>query len=179
MSRARRRTDITVPSNWSLKPSGLSAGDEFRLLFLTSTNRNAQSAAIADYNTFVQNRAAAGHTDIQSYSSGFTAVASTDAVNARDNTSTTGTGFPIYSLGGAKLADDYADFYDGSWDDEANLKDESGNAHSATYVWTGSNHDGTKQWAAWAGPSEPHCHGWKTECNGQPQRAHEQQYQCS
>ena len=170
---------ITVPSNWSLKPSGLSAGDEFRLLFLTSTNRNAQSAAIADYNTFVQNRAAAGHTDIQSYSSGFTAVASTDAVNARDNTSTTGTGFPIYSLGGAKQADDYADFYDGSWDREADLKDESGNAHSATYVWTGSKQDGTKQWAAWAGPSEPHCHGWKTECNGQPQRAHEQQYQCS
>ena len=146
---------ITVPSNWSLKPSGLSAGDEFRLLFLTSTNRNAQSAAIADYNTFVQNRAAAGHTDIQSYSSGFTAVASTDAVNARDNTSTTGTGFPIYSLGGAKQADDYADFYDGSWDREANLKDESGNAHSATYVWTGSNHDGTKQGQHGLGPPNP------------------------
>ena len=137
-------TSLTVPSNWNLKPSGLSAGDEFRLLFLTSTTRRAQSAAIADYNTFVQNRAAAGHMDIQSYSSGFSAVASTAAVNARANTGTAGTGVPIYWLGGAKLADDYADFYNGSWDDEVNLKDESRNAVSRTNVWTGNHDDGSR-----------------------------------
>ena len=137
-------TETEVAADWALKPSGLSGGDKFRLLFLTSTTRQAQSAAIADYNTFVQNRAAAGHTDIQSYSSGFRAVASTNTVDARDNTSTLGTGVPIYWLGGAKLADNYADFYDGSWDDEVNLKDESGNAVTTTYVWTGSSENGTK-----------------------------------
>ena len=53
-------------------------------------------------------------------------VGSTAAVDARDNTKTTGTGVPIYWLNGAKVADNYADFYDGSWSNEANPKDESG-----------------------------------------------------
>ena len=43
-----------VPADWSLKPTGLAAGAQFRLLFLSSTERNGSSTAIADYNTFVQ-----------------------------------------------------------------------------------------------------------------------------
>ena len=147
-----------VPANWSLIPSGLNAGDQFRLIFLTSMNSTAQSTAIADYNTIVQTRAAAGHTNIQSYSSGFRVVGSTASVDARDNTSTRHTlsdkGVPIYWRGGAKVADHYEDFYDGSWDEEINLKDESGNAvtaTSATRVWTGSRHNGTKKSGATLG----------------------------
>ena len=34
---------------------------------------------------------------------------------------------PIYWLNGTKAADDYEDFYDGDWDDEANDKNASGN----------------------------------------------------
>ena len=78
-----------VPADWALKPSGLSGGDQFRLLFITSTTRNAESTDIADYNTFVQGRAAAGHQAIRSHSSGFRVVGCTEAVDARDNTSTT------------------------------------------------------------------------------------------
>ena len=115
-----------MPEDWSLLPSGLSAGDTFRLLFLSSTKRNGSSTDIADYNTFVQGRAAAGHADIQAYSSGFTAVGCTSAVDARDNTATTYSaadkGVPIYWLNGAKLADEYEDFYDGSWDEEQHDK---------------------------------------------------------
>ena len=100
-----------VPADWSLIPSGLSHGDEFRLLFVSSTGRNASSDSIATYNTWIQNRAAAGHTDIQDYSSTFTAVGSTAAVDARDNTHTTYTssdkGVPIYWLNGNKVADHY------------------------------------------------------------------------
>ena len=44
----------TVPSNWALTPSGLSAGDSFRLIFATSTNVNATSSNIGEYNTVVQ-----------------------------------------------------------------------------------------------------------------------------
>ena len=120
----------TVPADWSLIPAGLSTGDKFRLLFLSSTKRNASSTDIADYNTFIQTRAAAGHTDIQDYSAGFRVVGCSAAVDARDNTKTTYTmtdkGVPIYWLNGAKAADQYEDFYDGSWDDEANDKNESG-----------------------------------------------------
>ena len=137
-----------VPSNWPLIPSGLGVGDEFRLLFITSTTRDATSTDISDYNSFVQARAAAGYGAIRSFSSGFMVVGSTASVDARDNTSTTYTssdkGVPIYWLNGNKLADDYEDFYDGSWDDEANQRNESGVSLSINFVFTGTNHDGTK-----------------------------------
>ena len=137
-----------VPYGWSLTPSGLGVGDRFRLVFQSSTSRNASSTEIATYNSFVQNRAAAGHADIRAYSSQFRAIASTASVDARDNTATTGTGMPIYWLNGNKAADNYADLYDGTWDDEGNRKDEDGNARSSAgsdaQAWTGSNDNGTE-----------------------------------
>ena len=142
-----------VPLGWELKPSGLVAGDSFRLLFLSSTKRGTGSTEIDDYNTFIQDRAAAGHTAIRTYSAGFRVVGSTEDVDARDNTATTYTnadkGVPIYWLGGDKAADDYEDFYDGSWDEEANDKNESGSNGPDTsvrsnYPATGSDHDGTE-----------------------------------
>ena len=142
-----------VPSDWSLIPAGLGGGDQFRLLFLSSTKRDGSSSDISDYNTFIQDLAAAGHTDIRAYSSGFRVVGCTTAVDARDNTGSTYTnsdkGVPIYWLGGSKAADDYADFYDGSWDDEANDRDESGalgpnTSLLANYPITGCDHDGTE-----------------------------------
>ena len=137
-----------VPSTWSLIPSGLGVGDEFRLLFVSSTTRTPQATGIGTYNTYVQNRAAAGHTDIQDYSSTFAAVGCTAAVDARDNTHTTYTssdkGVPIYWLNGNKVVDDYEDFYDGDWDDQANPKTEAGTSTSATTIWTGCDEDGTE-----------------------------------
>ena len=148
---------IAVPLGWSLIPSGVAEGGQFRLLFLSGVRRAGSSSAIADYNTFAQERAAAGHAHIQVYSDHFTAVACTENDDARDNTSTTYTssekGVPIYWLNGTKVADDYEDFYDGDWDDEANGKNESGNnAHSqsqsANYPLTGCDHDGTEKASA-------------------------------
>ena len=141
-----------VPADWALTPSGLSAGDTFRLIFATRAKRRANAEDIADYNTFVQTAAAAGHSAIQSHSAGFRVVGCTAGVDARDNTATTYTssdkGVPVYWLGGNKVADDYEDFYDGSWDDEANPKDEAGSNRSLRQVgnqpWTGCDHDGTE-----------------------------------
>ena len=135
--------DIRVRIDWALKPSSVSAGGTFRLLFVGSVDRNAQSSNIADYNRFVQSLAAAGHSSIRPFKGGFRAVGSTAAVDARDNTCTTGTGVPIHWLNGNQVADNYADFYDNSWDDQANPKTESGNAIGPRNVWTGSNSDGT------------------------------------
>ena len=139
-----------VPANWGLIPSGLGGGDRFRLIFITSGTRDGSSTDIADYNTFVQTAAAAGHADIRDHSSTFRVVGSTADMDARDNTYTTHTadnaGVAIYWLGGAKVADNYAGFYDGEWDDEANARDESGNVRStsgsANWPFTGSTHDG-------------------------------------
>ena len=147
-------TATEVPAGWNLKPTGLTVGDQFRLLFLSSTKRDGSSTDIATYNTFVQARAAAGHADIRTYSAGFRAVGCTSDVDARDNTETTYTatdkGVPIYWLNGAKAADEYQDFYDESWDDEANDKNESGTngpdtSQSANYPLTGCDHDGTEE----------------------------------
>ena len=138
-----------VPLDWSLKPAGIDPGERFRLIFLTSTKRNATSSNIETYNTFVQNQAAAGHANIQDHSSRFKVVGCTQAVDARDNTGTTSVGIPIYWVGGNKVADNYADFYDGSWDDEANDRNELGNdAHDTSqtgnFPFTGCKHDGTE-----------------------------------
>ena len=141
-----------VPTDWSLIPSGLGVGDEFRLLFVSSTTRNAASTSISTYNTWIQNQAAAGHTDIQDYSDTFRVVGSTADVDARDNTYSTYTssdkGVPIYWLSGNKVVDQYEDFYDGGWDDEANPTTEAGTSTSATNIWTGSDDDGTESFTS-------------------------------
>ena len=142
--------ETTVPLNWDLRPTGLVASDEFRLLFLTGFAHAPTSTDIADYNAYVQgdlNEFA--HPAIRPYASGFRVVGSTDDDDARDNTSTTYTstnmGLPIYWLAGNKVADDYADFYDGGWDDEANPRHRGGTVRFPTNgeVWTGSDTDGT------------------------------------
>ena len=143
------RSPTKVPDDWSLKPTDLGPGDTFRLIFLSSTKRTGSSSDIAPYNNFVKDRAAAGHTDVQAYSSGFRVVGCTTNTDARDNTATTGTGVPIYWLNGSKVADDYADFYDENWDNEANDKNPSGSngpntSQISNYPLTGCDHDGTE-----------------------------------
>src|SRR5690242_18076131 len=94
------RTDaalITVP------PS-LSVGDQYRLVFVTSTARNATSTNIADYNTFVTNTAN-GVAELVSLGTTWKVIGSTSSVSARDNTGTnpSSTGVPIYRLDGTRI----------------------------------------------------------------------------
>ena len=138
-----------VPSDWPLKPSGLSVGDEFRLMFMGKNSRVADSTDIAVYDAYVQGRIAAiGHAEIKAYSSHFKVLGSTATVNARSHTGTTGTGgVPIYWLNGAKVADNYADFYDGSWTNRLSARLEDGMVISQNRrdqpICTGTNDDGT------------------------------------
>ena len=140
----------TVASDWSLVPAGVSVGESFRLLFVSSVSRDATSTTIGDYDTHVQSVAATSNaaTGIQSSATHFSALASTSAVDARDHTSTTYTasdkGVPIYWLGGEKVADDYEDFLSGDWSSNVPT-DESGTAIATSVeVFTGSSDDGTK-----------------------------------
>ncbi len=126
---------------------GVSPGSRFRLLFVTSTRRRPDSSDIAVYNTFVQNRAKAGHAAISdSCSNLFKVVGSTDVVNARVNTDTDAV---IYWLNGVKVADNYADFYYGSWDNINSNRKPHKNEYEQTdsiftnkIVFTGTNDDG-------------------------------------
>ena len=94
---------VAVPSGWDLVPPGVTRS--FRLLFVSSTTRDATSSDINDYNNHVISAAGSGHSAIQAYKDGFRAIASTAAVDARDNAGLTGTGAPIYWLNGAKVAE--------------------------------------------------------------------------
>ena len=54
-------------------------------------------------------------------------------------------GLPIYWVGGGRVADDYADFYDGDWENETSATDRDGRSISLSVApWTGSASDGTE-----------------------------------
>ena len=147
---------FTVPAGWALIPSGVEPGERFRLLFKTSMSRDASSTDIADYNAFVQTAAnlPRSHAAIKQYSALFKAVGCTSAVSARANTDSESTDADakIFWLNGAKLADDYADFYDGTWDNrsDSDQRDESGAAPSGSggLTWTGCTNAGASAQAS-------------------------------
>ncbi len=134
----------TVPRSWAYIPStDVKPGDSFRLLFVTSDNRDANSGNIGDYNGFVQ-RAAGRNSLLSGFSGRFRVLASTHGVHAIDNSGTRGTGVPIYWLDGAKAADNYTDFYDGSWDSRAGTDEQGTRLSGSTHIWTGTRSDGTE-----------------------------------
>ena len=140
----------TLRRDSPLVPAGMVVGEQFRLLFLNTGARPGRRA-LSLYNSLVQSAASSGHADIRAFSGQFRALLSTREVDARDNTATTGGGVPIYWLGGAKVADNYADFYDGSWDTRA-PRDHNGNTVTiGRTTLTGSNADGSGEFNLWVG----------------------------
>ena len=139
-------TPQVLPSDWDLKPADVAVGQPFRLMFLNTGGVAGTRGDIGFYNGNSQNNksgAGGGHLSIRGFAGEFRALISTAAVDARDNTATTGDGVPIYWLDGEKVADNYADFYDGSWDSR-NPQNRNGIAVSvATTVLTGTNADGS------------------------------------
>ena len=121
------------------QPTGLSPGDQYRLVFLTSTARDATSTDIADYNTFVTGVATAVP-QLDDLGTTWTAIASTAAVDARDNTSTTTAGVPIYGLDDLRVAADNTDLWDGSLENRI-WTTENGSIAPGV-VWTGTQTDG-------------------------------------
>ena len=129
-------TRASVPHDWDLRPPGIVTGTTFRLLIVTSTTRVASSGDIAVYDAHVRAALAdpaLGHADIRDYSPLFEALAGTeDGAAPKSHTDTDpgsdGPGEQIWWLNGPKAADDYADFYDGSWDHSNPARTEAGDA---------------------------------------------------
>ena len=87
-----------------LQPLGLQSGDQYRLVFVTSQQRDATSTNIDDYNEFVQSVADASPI-VGSWGLEWKAIASTVTVDARDNI---GAGpddqiLPVYRLDGIQF----------------------------------------------------------------------------
>ena len=136
-----------VPADWALKPADIRAGGQFRLMFVSSTSRDATSTNIIDYNRVVRSRAGSA-AEISSYARDFNALVSTSSVNARENTFTRSadTEAPIYWVrsgavdAGSRVVDDYTELYAGTWSTGATGYSESGNsvALDANRFWTGT-----------------------------------------
>ena len=133
-------------------PSGLNAGDEFRLLLVRAPSQEYGFIA-ATYRFVNQYQYIAGEvvkdSPLRRLSKLASPILSTRLFDAREVSNTTYTndnkGVPIYWFRGSRVVDNYEDFYDGDWDDESNFRDELGNLIPVPQrVWTGSASDGTR-----------------------------------
>ena len=144
----------TVPEDWALIPSGVGPGGTFRLMFMTTSQRNAIPSDIGVYDTFVRNAAAGGHAAIRGYGSLFRVVGSTGSVHARDhlgmNPGSDGAGVPVWWLGGPKVADGNSEFWSDNWQNWtlANRRNQHGTNASGgwrnDWQWTGTNENGSR-----------------------------------
>ncbi len=127
-------------------PTDLNPGDQYRLVFVTSTTTTATSTDINTYNTFVNDLAiTAGLDTIAGTVEGtttWTAIGSTATVDAIDNTSTTGTGVPIYLLNDTQIATSYTDLWDGTIAASIDITEE-GNFNGTNRLWAGTEGNGT------------------------------------
>ena len=65
---AQAQTVTTVPDDWALIPTGLSAGEQFRLIFLSTTKRDATDdggAAISSYKIEVSSNGGTNWSDLE------------------------------------------------------------------------------------------------------------------
>ena len=148
-------TDNPPVFNPATVPPGLSEGAKYRILFVTEP-RNAVPTDIDVYNDFVQSQAD-GAPGNPFGNVAFKVLGSTDDVDARCNTQThtqvsqcPGVALvddvAIYYYKGDKVADDYQDFYDGSWDSSNPRTREGTAAHDrfGVIVFTGTDRKGKK-----------------------------------
>ena len=164
-------TTTGVSKQWVHTPSGLEVGDTFRLMFVTSTTRDATSSSAADYTAFVQRAAASANADseVRRHSSKFRALVATEARNALGNIAYgLSDTEPVYWLSLEKAADDGQDFWDGGWD-YVEASDETAQIHPEHLppapfeltVFTGSRTgggralDGTSKYLTLGGHSDP------------------------
>lgn len=131
-------------------PTDLNPGDKYRLVFVTSGIRDAQSSDIADYNTFVTNQvtptSALGLSlTANGLAPTWTVIGSTPTVNAKTNTLTdpvanASTSVPIHLIDGNKVATGYSDLWDGSILVPINRTETDSSLNTA--VFTGSDASG-------------------------------------
>ncbi|MCF7956172.1 MAG: hypothetical protein K9M75_10245 [Phycisphaerae bacterium] len=120
------------------------AGDQYRLVFVTSATTDATSTDITTYNAFVQ-----GLAEAAGLGGGvWNVIGSTATVDARDNTGTnrynaSHVSVPIFLIDGVtKIADNNADLWDGGIDAFIDMT-ETGTGGITGWVWTGTDPDGT------------------------------------
>ncbi len=146
----------TVPYNWKYAPKSLKKqpGASFRLMYVTSSDIAGSFDNISEYNDLAQ-RAVPDGGAFHNFSTSIRAMANAlngenlkantrTRLNSGDQRADPGAWDPIFWVKGKKVADNYTDLYDGSWDSRK-ATNESGDKYSGSHlnVWTGSEHDGS------------------------------------
>jgi hypothetical protein len=129
------RADLTLNT-----PAGLNPGDQFRFVFVTDGVTQSESSQITDYDTFVN--AQAGGATYNGTTVSWLAIGSTASVNAIDHIGAA----PIqgvYLPDGTNVTTSTTTT--GLWSGTlTHAIDESiSGSQNSTYVWTGTNSDGT------------------------------------
>lgn len=112
-------------------PADLVPGQKYQLAFVTSGQTTATSADVSFYNQFVQTAASSvGWGGVS-----WRAIVSTPSIDARNN-AVVGAATPVYNLQLARVADNFADFWDSSHAAAINVS-ETG-VFVVAPAWTGS-----------------------------------------
>ena len=90
-------------------PPGLSPGDQFHWVFVTSTTTQAMSTDINYYNNFVDDAATKVGTLTSEVVGEWKVIGSTSTTSAKSNIGTSI--YPIYDLNGNRVADSTADLW--------------------------------------------------------------------
>jgi hypothetical protein len=123
-------------------PPSLSPGSQYRLAFVTSTYHAATSSNIADYNTFVTG-VANTVPELAALGTAWSAIASTAATAANDNTNTNPsvlTGYPVFDFAGNLIAANNAALWSGTL--TASLTATETGGTTSQYIWTGTSTSG-------------------------------------
>jgi len=128
----------------AMVPAGLNPGDEFYIIFVTSTSRDATSTDINDYNTHVNTAADLSSTKgTDDASITWRVVGATAADNQCDPYNGDGTAnTPTYNLNGDIIATDRTNILDGAIDNDI-MYNQQGIDVGVVRVWTGCNTDGS------------------------------------
>jgi len=123
-----------------LIPAGLGLGNTFHLMFITSTTRDATSANIADYNTFVATAAELPGSLVQGKGWTWNAIGSTATVNAIVNAPASAN---VYRVDGARVSGANYFLY-GSGTNLTNVpnKTQANVVLNVATVWTGTEGNG-------------------------------------
>ena len=123
-------------------PTGLHAGDQFRIIFVTPDKISAVSNNIVTYDNFVNTEAAGATYNGQTIH--WSAIGSTDAIDAKAHIGATNAA--VYMANGTEVA--VSDSSTGLWSGGDLLaqptQDLAGNSYTSGTVWTGTSGIGTE-----------------------------------
>lgn len=129
-------------------PPDLHPGDEYRLVFVTSKVMAATRPDVFNYNSFVDFTSARNVPELAALNTTWRAIVSTTSVEAYVNTGTQPSSphpnTPIYLTDGTRIANGYADLWDGIIAHPIQYTEQGTLVTGIDRVWTGTSSTGSR-----------------------------------